>query len=326
MFEHDPRVVIFGGGTGLSSILKGLKRYPIDITAVVSVADDGGSSGRLREMFDMAPPGDIRRVIISLAKDEELFRELFNYRFPLLGEKTQLGGHAVGNILLAALSNMNEGNMAKAIEHLGKVMNITGRVLPISDKAVDLVADFEDGSSSRGETNITKVGKRIAKIYADDPYVKPNVDVIKAIEEADLIIYSAGSLYTSLIPNLIYSEVVEALKASKAYKIYVANVMTQKGETIGYTLSDHVRALLNYIPKECINMILANDDLNVSKDILDRYKLEQAELVEPDIENLQDLSVDIVLSRMIFVEGNLIRHDNKKKAAYIFRTLLDLME
>lgn len=317
MFDRDFKVVVIGGGTGLSTILRGIKKYPIDITAVVCVSDDGGSSGVLREMFNMTPPGDIRRVLVSLSQDEEVFDDLFNYRF-----KDVLGEHTVGNIILAALCEMNDGSMVKAIEHLSKVLNIKGKVLPVSDTPFNLRAHYTDGTLIEGETNIPCPGKRIKYIEPIEN-VKANPLVLKAIENADAIIYSPGSLYTSLLPNLVIDDIKEALKKSKSYKIYIANIVTQYGETAGYQLSDHIKALIDVVGKEQLDLVIANDDMNVNKNILKKYLDDHQELVYPDCDNVNKLGIEYQTSRLIYVEKNYLRHDANKVAAYVIKQLID---
>lgn len=319
MFDRDFKVVVLGGGTGLSSILRGLKKYPIDITAVVAVSDDGGSSGVLREMFNMTPPGDIRRVLVSLSQDEEIFDDLFNYRF-----KDVLGEHTVGNIILAALCEMNNGSMLRAIEHLSRVLNIKGKVLPVSDMPYRLKAVYSDGSTVVGEKNIPCPGKRIKYVETVEK-IRANPLVIKAINEADAIIYSPGSLYTSLLPNLILDDVKEALKASKAYKIYIANIVTQYGETNGYQLSDHVKALIDVIGKKQLDLVIANDDMNVDKEILRKYLDDNQDLVYPDVENVNALGVETQTSRLINVQDKYLRHNANKVAAYVIKQLIDIL-
>lgn len=320
MFDHDLKVVVIGGGTGLSTLLRGLKKYPIDITAVVAVSDDGGSSGLLREMFNMTPPGDIRRVLVSLSRDEELFDDLFNYRF-----NDVLDGHTVGNIILAALCEMNGGSMVKAIERLSKVLNIKGSVLPVSDEPYCLKAIYDDGTEIEGEKNIPCPGKRIINIMVKDQH-KANPEVIKAIMDADAIIYSPGSLYTSLLPNLILPDIKKALSKSKAYKMYVANIVTQYGETNGYKLSDHVKALIDVIGKNQLDLVIANDLIDINKDILKKYFDLHQELVYPDIDKVNELGINVETSRLIILDGNNhLRHDANKIAAYVIKQLIDLM-
>ncbi len=317
MDNFDKKIVVIGGGSGLSTLLKGLKRYPLDITAVVAVSDDGGSSGELRKLFQMTPPGDIRRVLTALSDEADLLNDLLNYRF-----NEQLDNHTVGNIMMAALYDMNNGSMGKSIEQLGKFLKIKGHVLPVSEDLYQLRAQYTDGSSMDGETNIVKQNKKISKIEAVGD-VKANPNVIKAILEADYIIYSTGSLFTSLISNLVLPEIIEALKKTKAYKIYIANVMTQNGETNGYSLSDHVNSLVSVIGKEQLDYVLANDDVNVDSSIIEKYRLEQSELVYPDVNEVRQMGIEIETSRLIFIDNGMIRHNAHKVAATIAKKIIE---
>lgn len=319
MFDRDFNVVVFGGGTGLSSILRGLKKFPINLTAVVTVSDDGGSSGLLREMFNMSPPGDIRRVLVSLSQDEELFDDLFNYRF-----KDGFGDHTLGNIIIAALCEMNNGSMVKAIERLSKVLNIKGHVLPVSTTPCRLKAIYEDDSFVIGEVNIPNPNKKIKRVEIVEK-VNANPEVLKAIKEADAIIYSAGSLYTSLLPNLVFDDIKKELAKSKAYKIYIANIMTQKGETNGYLLSDHIKKIIDVIGKEQLDLVIANDDLNIKKSLLKKYNDMGQDLVYPDIDKLQEMGIRYETSRLIYERNGYLRHDANKVAAYIIKQIIDLM-
>ncbi len=323
MIDKNYKIVVFGGGSGLSNLLRGLKKYPLDVTAVVTVGDDGGSSGKLRDLFNMLPPGDIRRVLLSLSSNEDLFNDLFSYRFP--SDIDGLGGHTVGNIILAALSGMNDNNMSKAIEQLATILNVKHQVLPVAKTPIIIEATFEDGTSAVGESSIVTMNKKIASVR---PYgsFEVNEKVIEAINAADIIVYSQGSLYTSLIPNLFFDEVKEALKKSKAPKVYVANVMTQDGETNGYKLSDHVKALADVISTEQIDVVLANDCMDIDCDILKRYNEENSYLVEADIENVKSMNIIVQRSKFIYIEDAYIRHNQNKLAAYIFKILIDMME
>ncbi|MDD2489947.1 MAG: YvcK family protein [Bacilli bacterium] len=232
------KVVVLGGGHGLSVLLKGLKLFPIDITAVVTVADNGASTGRLRDEFKIPAVGDLRNVIISLSESEPLLEELFQYRFKSTGN---LDGHSLGNLLLAALLDM-EGSLTSAVASLSKILNLKGKVLPLTEDVINLIAETKNNETLIGEVEIRKSGKELTKLYYDqEPKVLP--EVITAILEADLIIFGLGSLYTSIIPHLICPEVVTAIKNSNAKKIYVCNALTEKGETDNFKDNDHVNTL-----------------------------------------------------------------------------------
>ena len=239
MAEYDLKVAVIGGGTGLSTILRGLKRYPIDITAIVTVADDGGSSGSLRTDFDVPPPGDIRNVLVALSEVEPLVQELFQYRFT--GE-TDLAGHPTGNLLIAAMTNIT-GDFASAIQKLSEVLKVRGRVLPVCNTPLCLCAEYDDGTIIQGESLIPTIEKKIKRVYYTKEDARALDEAVEAIMEADLVLLGPGSLYTSIIPNLLLVEISEALVKTSAECVYCCNIMTQPGETTGYSASDHVLAL-----------------------------------------------------------------------------------
>lgn len=313
----NKKVVILGGGTGLSSLLRGLKQYPLDITAVVSVCDDGSSTGRLREEFNTPAVGDIRKVITSLSETEPLVEELLNYRFKTTSD---LNGHAVGNLLLTAMANIT-GNMSDGIESLSKVLNLKGKVLPLTEDNVILMGRMEDGSVVEGEHNITENSKKIKDVYYKH---KPVVceAVLKSIREADCIILSMGSLFTSILPNLICKEVIKEIDKSTAKLMYVCNMMTQPGETDNFKVSDHVKLLNRYLGKRKIETVIANNG-QIEKSIIEKYAtLEQKDQVILDKENLKKLKVRIIKDDLVSMENEIIRHDTLKLAFYIFSTLI----
>ena len=272
------KVVILGGGTGMSTLLKGLKEFPLDITAIVSVCDDGKSTGRLREEFNTPAVGDIRRVLVSLAETEPLVEELFNYRF---NTTSDLDGHTVGNLLLTALSNIT-GNMSDGIESLGKVLNLKGKVLPLTEDNVILMGEMADGKIIEGEHNITNYPSNIKKVfYKEEPEIPKSV--IKSLKEADLIIFSMGSLFTSIIPNLISKDVIKTIDKSKAKLMYVCNMMTQPGETDNYKASDHINTLNSYLGKKKLDSVIVNTG-KINKKLVQKYEtLEQKDIVDVDL-------------------------------------------
>ncbi|MCI6265385.1 MAG: uridine diphosphate-N-acetylglucosamine-binding protein YvcK [Erysipelotrichaceae bacterium] len=310
------KVVVLGGGTGQSTLLKGLKLFPIDISAVVSVCDDGQSTGRLREEFNTFAVGDIRKVITSLSETEPLFEELLNYRFKTTSD---LNGHTVGNLLLTALSNIT-GNMQEGIETIGKVLKIKGKVLPFTLESPILIGKMTDGTIIRGEHNITQSEQKIQKVYYEKN-VKVNPNVLKAIQEADLIILSMGSLYTSVIPNLLSKELLETIDKSKAKIMYVCNMMTQPGETDDFKASDHVKVLNSYLGKKKIEIMIANNG-EISPKILEKYFVEeQKDPVQFDPQNLKQIR--IISSDYVTVYNNVIRYKPNKLAADIYNYLLE---
>ncbi len=313
------KTVILGGGTGLSTLLSGLKQFPLDITAVVSVCDDGKSTGRLREEFNMPAVGDIRRVLVSLSEVEPLVEKLVNYRFETTSD---LDGHTVGNLLLAAMNNIT-GNMSEGIEALSKVFNLKGSVLPLTEDNVVLMGKMKDGSVIEGEHNITQSQKQISRVYYKHrAHINPKV--LKEIDEADLILLSMGSLYTSIIPNLLDREIIRALDKSKAKIMYVCNMMTQPGETDEYTVSDHVKAINQYLGKHKIDVVIANNG-KISKHLIEKYSdLEQKDPVKLDYDKLEKLNLELIEDNFVMVEkeSQYLRHNVIRLAFHIFSYLI----
>lgn len=309
------KVVVLGGGTGMSSLLKGLKEFPVDITAVVSVCDDGRSTGRLREEFHVPAMGDLRQVLASLSETEPLVEKMLNYKFTTTSD---LNGHKVGNLLLTAMSNIT-GNMSSAVEAIGKVLNLKGRILPLTDEEVTLVAEMGDGKIVEGEHNITAYNSSIKKVYyKKEP--KINSDVEKAIKEADLIILSMGSIYTSIAPNLLCSEIIKALDSSKVPIMYTCNIMTQPGETDDFKVSDHVRIINEYLGKRKIDVVLANIG-KVDEKMRKKYEtLEQKDPVLLDKENLKD--VELIVNDYVTIDNDYLRHDTILLSLDIFKYLI----
>ena len=308
------KIVAIGGGTGLSMLLKGIKKYTNNITAVVTVGDDGGSSGRLREELGILPPGDIRNCIAALADDENLITELFQYRFKN-GEG--LEGHSFGNLFLTALCAIT-GNMVKAVEESSNVLNIRGVVLPATLDDMKLAAEFTDGTIVNGESNIPEVHKKIKRLFTEPAVCRALPEVIAAIQNADLIILGPGSLYTSVIPNLLVSGVVDAITESTAKKIYVCNIMTQPGETDDYTVASHVNALISHAKgRRIVDAVLVNDSL--PENISEGYAKSGSIPVKLDIENLIPTGVTVVSQKLI--EENkqgLVRHSSHRVARAVY--------
>ncbi len=316
--NHGPKIVAIGGGTGLSTLLKGIKKLTNNITAIVTVGDDGGSSGRLREEMGILPPGDIRNCIAALADDDDIVTKLFQYRFKM-GEGIK--GHSFGNLFITAMSAIC-GDMVSAISESSKVLLIRGRVLPATVDDMRLIATMEDGTVVKGESNIPEVGKRIIDLSSEPSECNPTSDVIEAINDADLIILGPGSLYTSIIPNLLVKGVSEAVSSSKAKKIYVCNVMTQPGETDNYSVSDHIRALFRHAVKtgaknKLFDAVLVNDF--ISFELAQKYEEKNSLPVEEDTGAIKELGVEIVRARLIQdnKEG-LVRHNPAKVAKAIY--------
>ncbi len=309
-------VVILGGGTGQSTLLRGLKEFPVNISAVVSVCDDGRSTGRLREEFNIFAVGDIRKVIVSLSETEPLFEELLNYRFETTSD---LNGHTVGNLLLTALSNIT-GNMQEGIETFGKVLKIKGKVLPFTLDSPVLIGKMEDGSIVRGEHFITECPLKIEDVFYESD-VKVNPNVLKAIDEADLVILSMGSLYTSIIPDLLSKDLIHRLDKSHAKIMYVCNMMTQPGETDDFRVSDHVNVLNRYLGKKKIGVVIANNG-DIPRDVLEKYSSEeQKDPVMLDDENMD--GVKLITGNYVTLENNTIRHKVDKLSVDIYNYLLE---
>lgn len=313
MNDNDKKIVVLGGGTGQSVLLSGLKRFPFDITAVVSVCDDGKSTGKLRKEFNIPAMGDIRRVLIALSETEDIIGELVNYRFKTDGD---FDGHTVGNIMLTALTDIF-GSMSAGIKQVTKILNLKGTVLPLTDDNVTLMGEMEDGSIVEGEHHITLSSKKIKKVFYKDK-AKVNKEVISKIEDADAIVLSMGSIYTSIIPNLLCKEVIDAIDRSNAKIIYVCNIFTQPGETDGFSVSDHIKLLNNYLGKRKIDTVITNNE-KISKTIQKKYEtLEQKDLVKIDDKNID---IENVKKPLIKIEDEMIRHDSVKLALEIMNIL-----
>ena len=310
----NKKVVVLGGGTGMSTLLKGLKQFQIDITAIVSVCDDGKSTGRLREEFNTPAVGDIRKVIVSLAEKDSVFGDVINYRFQTTSD---LNGHTVGNLILTALSEIT-GNLSDAIESISKILKLKGRVLPLTEDCVTLMGKMEDGEIIEGEHNITECPKKIKEVYYKEEPVVCEAS-LKAIREADLIILSMGSLYTSILPNLLCHDILKELEKSNSKIMYVSNMMTQPGETDNYKVSDHLKILNKYLKKRKVDVVIANNSI-IDKNILKKYEtLEQKDQVILDEENID---IEIIQNDYVNIQDEVIRHKVDKLALDIYAYLI----
>ena len=311
--NYGPKIVAVGGGTGLSTMLKGIKKLTNNITAVVTVGDDGGSSGRLRHEMGVLPPGDIRNCIAALADDEDLVTKLFQYRFKT-GEG--LEGHSFGNLFLTALCSIT-GNMVRAVQESSKVLSIRGRVLPSTLDDMKLAAELADGTIVRGESSIPETGKRIKRLFTEPANCKALPDVLQAIKEADLIILGPGSLYTSVIPNLLIKEISQAISKSQKKKIYVCNIMTQPGETTGYSASEHIKAILDHAGyPNMIESVLVNNSL--PDDLSPDYAAANSYPVVVDIDNIKAMNINVVATRLYEEnEEKYVRHSPSRLARAI---------
>ena len=312
--NRGPRTVAIGGGTGLSMLLSGAKNITNNLTAIVSVGDDGGSSGRLRESMGILPPGDIRHCITALADDEDLVNKLFKYRFDN-GEG--LEGHSFGNLFLTALCNIT-GSMVTAVKESSNVLSIRGRVLPATLDDMKLAAEMEDGRIIHGESAIPEAGGRIKRLFTVPKNCEALPECIEAIRNAELIILGPGSLYTSVIPNLLIKDIAQEIVKSKAKKIYICNIMTQPGETDNYKVSDHIKALMDYAGSDkIIDAVLVNDYL--PEKLADNYVKSGSYPVQLDVSEVKKLGVKIFAKKLIedSKEG-LVRHSSYRVARAVY--------
>ena len=309
--DKGPSIVAIGGGTGLSALLQGLKNITANTTAIVTVADDGGSSGRLRREFDVLPPGDIRNCLVALADAPPLMRELFQYRFKAEGE---LKDHNFGNLFITALSQIT-GDFEKAIKESSRVLAIKGRVIPVTIDKIKLVAEHENGKETVGESKIPEANLKIRKVRLEPKECNLTYEAIEAIEKADVIILGPGSLYTSVIPNLLVSGMVDAILKSPAIKIYIVNIMTQLGETENYTAADHIKAIFEHTSPELIQYAVLNSSF-IPGNLLQNYKQEDSSPVEADIAEVERLGPKAIV-RDLSDLGDVVRHDSSKLAELI---------
>ncbi len=310
--SRGPRVVALGGGTGLSTLLHGIKLYTNNITAIVTVTDTGGSSGRLRDEMHVLPPGDIRNCLVALADAEPLIRDLFQYRFE---EGDGLTGHSFGNLFITALSKVT-GDFEEAVRASSKVLAIRGRVMPSTLEKVTLVGEFMDGTVAEGETNITEQNKPLRQIRLKPAHCSATPEAIDAIENADLIILGPGSLYTSVLPNLLIEEIRQAILKSEAHKVYIMNIMTQPGETDGFSAYDHVRVLVEHTDPRLIDVCLVNVH-SVPQPMIEKYQEKRADLVKLDLDLLREKGYGIIKGSVLGVDGQ-VRHDPVALARLIF--------
>ncbi|WP_156855732.1 YvcK family protein [Oceanobacillus sp. AG] len=314
--DKQPRVVVIGGGTGMPVLLRGLKNLPIDLIAIVTVADDGGSTGRLRDEMAIPAPGDIRNVIAALSDAEPMLVELFQHRFEV---GNGLSGHSLGNLLLAAMTSVT-GDFYDGIKEISRVLNVKGTIYPISTENLSLHAKMKDGTIVSGESNIPLSNKGIDHVFISPEPVKPFSHAVQAIVEADLVVIGPGSLYTSIMPNLIVPSVQEALEQTKAKIVYVCNLMTQAGETTGYTASDHVEAINRHIGKGIVDAIVVHNE-PIKDTIKEKYAEENAEPVIYDTDKLLAFGLEIIEGDIINKDHPALRHDTDKIAKLLYSLL-----
>ena len=309
------KVVTFGGGTGLAMLLRGLKHHDLDLTAIVTVADDGGSSGRLRDELEMPPPGDIRNVLIALADTEPLLEKLFQHRF---NRGEYLSGHSIGNLLLAALQEIT-GDFKTAICEMSRVLAVRGKVIPVAEDPVKLAAIMKDGRIIKGESSIPKAGGVIDRVYLEPKEIIATPEAIRAIQKADVIVVGPGSLYTSVLPTLLVNGITEEIRRSSASKVFICNVMTQPGETDHYTAYDHIKSIYNHVGDTLFESIICHGG-EIPEIATRKYDQKGAEPIEVNREKLVSLGLDVIV-KDICVHNTYFRHDSFK----VSNLILDLI-
>ncbi len=312
------KVVIFGGGSGMSVLLKGLKNFPVDITAIITVSDNGKSTGKLREEFKIPAVGDIRKVITNLSRIDKPIKQMLEYRF---NTSSDLNGHAVGNLILISMLEIT-GSLKESIAYLSKLLDVKHKVLPISeDSNLTLMGKDINGNIIEGEESITNSHCQFEKIYyKEEPKVLD--EVIEAIKEAELIIFSIGSLYTSVLPNIICKDVKKTISESKAPIMYLCNAMTQPGETDGFSVGDHVELLNKYLENKKIDVVIASNS-HINKKIAEKYETqEQKDPVIIDYDKLKEIGVELIEDDLVIVEDNVLRHNSLKLSSLIFSYLM----
>jgi uncharacterized cofD-like protein len=317
---RGPRIVAIGGGTGLSTMLRGLKEYTSNITAIVTVADDGGGSGVLRESLGMLPPGDIRNCLVALAHTEPVMEELMQYRF----KEGELKGQSFGNLFIAAMNGISL-NFEEAIKKMSDVLAVKGKVYPVTLQDVALCAELSDGSIIKGESKIPeecmKQNQKIQRVYLEPENPKPLEDAIFAINNADCIVIGPGSLYTSVLPNLVIKDVSKAVKNAKAIKVYVSNIMTQPGETDNFKLSDHIKAIEKHCGEGIIDFIITNDG-TIPNPYFEKYKNDGQDMVEVDEESISK-GIEIITEDLVQIDNNgFLRHNTYKLSDTIMKLIL----
>lgn len=319
IISGGPKVVAIGGGTGLSVLLRGLKKYTSNITAIVTVSDDGGSSGLLREDIGILPPGDIRNCIVSLANTEPIMEQLMQYRF----KEGSLKGQNFGNLFIAAMNDIC-GSFDVAVREVSNVLAVTGKVLPVTLENVVLYAELEDGTIIKGESQIPikqqASNKRIRRVFLKPVNCKPLPVALNEIQDADAIILGPGSLYTSIIPNVLVKNMAKAINSSSALKIYVCNIMTQQGETVGYSLSEHIKAINDHGNKLLIDYAIANTG-EIPNQLLEKYKTEDAYPVLIDYDIIADMGIKVLGGDYVSIENGYLRHNFNELAKRIFKLI-----
>lgn len=310
--EDLPKIVVIGGGTGLSVMLRGLKEKPIDITAIVTVADDGGSSGILRDEMKIPPPGDIRNVLTALADVEPMLSQMLQHRF---SSGSGLAGHSLGNLILAAMKEIT-GDFVSGVRELSRVLAVRGRVLPATHQSIILKAEMEDGSIVEGESKIPKSGLRIKRVFIEPDDVRPLDEAIQAIQEADAILMGPGSLYTSIMPNLLVPQLSAEIASADATRIFVCNVMTQPGETDHFTVNDHLQAVYDHVGRDLFDYVIVNNG-TIPAQVQQQYAEEGSEVVKLDVEAVTARGCRVIADRLVLFRTYL-RHDADKLSRHIY--------
>ncbi|MCD1258519.1 YvcK family protein [Paenibacillus athensensis] len=311
--QQTPKIVVIGGGTGLSVMLRGLKEKPVNITAIVTVADDGGSSGILRSEMQMPPPGDIRNVLTALADVEPLLSQILQYRFQA---GTGLAGHSLGNLILAALTDIT-GDFVKGVQEMNRVFAVRGRVLPAANEAIILKAEMEDGSVVEGESKIPQALGRIKRLTIEPADVTPLADALQAIREADAILCGPGSLYTSVLPNLLVPQIAQEIVNSAAVKMFICNVMTQPGETDNYSVSDHLDAIHAHLGHHLFDYVLVNNG-EIPPQVQAKYAEQGSKAVHLDLDEVTKRGYRVIADKLVLFRTYL-RHDAEKLSEHIYQ-------
>lgn len=321
LLVRGPKIVVIGGGTGLSTMLRGLKYYTSNITAVVTVGDDGGGSGDLREDLGILPPGDIRNCILALADTEPLMQDLLQYRF----QDGRLKNQSFGNLFLAAMAGISD-NFEDAVQKMSSVLAVTGKVLPVTLDDMQLVATLENGKKVYGESQIPeeviKQNSIINNLAIEPEDAQPLEEALQAIKEADAIIMGPGSLYTSVVSNLLVKKISLAVRKSSAFKIYISNIMTQPGETDGFTTTDHLKVLRKYGGKDILDCVISNSG-DISKELKDKYLKSNCILVTSDEKEIKDLGIYLVQENILKVENGIVKHDSDRLAEVLIDTIME---
>ena len=321
LLVKGPKIVAIGGGTGLSTMLRGLKYYTSNITAIVTVADDGGGSGDLREDLGILPPGDIRNCILALADTEPLMEELLQYRF----KDGRLKNQSFGNLFLAAMDGISD-NFEDAVQKMSSVLAVTGKVVPVTLENMRLKAFMENGSIVEGESQIpeeaVKQKTRIKKLMIEPENAEPLKEALAAIKEADAIIMGPGSLYTSVLPNLLVKKIANSIKRSSGLKIYISNIMTQPGETDNFKVSDHLKVLYNHCGKDMVDYVIANVQ-ELPKNLIEKYREEGSQEVPIDRETINKMGIEIIEANLVKYNNGFIRHNAEELAKVIMTTVME---